>query len=68
MCVSVCVFVCGSWPSSYSLFIELRLLPVSGAVPSRQEGVGGERERERERERKRQREREGERDEEREEV
>ncbi len=50
MCVRECVFVCGSWPSSSSLFIELRLLPVSGAVPSRQEGVGGERERERERE------------------
>lgn len=35
----VFVYVCGSWLSG-SLFIELRLLPVSGAVPSSQERVG----------------------------
>lgn len=39
----LCVYVrVVPWPSSSSLFIELRLLPVSGAVPSRQEGVGGD--------------------------
>lgn len=40
VCLHVCVV---PWPSSSSLFIELRLLPVSGAVPSRLDWVEGRR-------------------------